>query len=660
MKKTLLCLFALLLSATVVDAQKLVGVMKTPTNPLTKKEALRIVQPMKAPSVPNRIALDEGERLFGFYNTDELDLSGYSSLGLTGYPGSYSAGALFHSDVVSGFSNAVSGQITKVRFAVAESIGSTTVRIFPVDLNSGQIGEAVAEEAVASTQKGWNDVVLTTPVTVEENKAYLISYDYTQTSRNYPLLSDMNVNPNGETGDGFMIYGNLGQGTGWYGMKDAGNLCIQFVVKGGNYIDNDVALTKMSLVKQYFKADGELEYSFGVMNMGNNVPASYTLELSVDGNVVETLESPIALTNTAQTVTGKFTLPSGLSVGEHKVAVEVTKINGETPTENVADDKAETSFYVYSESLPRQMNLIEEYTSTACQYCPLAHQLFEKWTESRNDLIVVANHNSGMGKSDPMITTESDMLASIFLGSGSGLPSASFNRYYNSDEGAISIGMGYNSSYHDMVIDQVLNPFIEQTNSIPTFAAVDLKADYNENTRQLNINVSGDAVAEFKTFVGEDAVLTVYLLEDSIVATQINSEPYAHYDNEYVHNHVLRDVVSNNVFGDAINWTDDTHYSNDFTVTLDGSWNVKNMNVVAFISRPVKEESDVTDMWVNNANIIRALNGSTGINGIVNGGEDVKEVARYSIDGTRIYAPVKGINIIKMSDGTTKKVMIAE
>lgn len=656
MKKTLLCLFALLLSATVVDAQKVAGVLNAPSNVLNKKEALRSIQPMKAPSVPNRIALDEGERLFGFYNTDELDLSGYSSLGLTDYPGSYSAGALFYSDVVSGFSNAVSGQITKVRFAVAESIGATTVRIFPVDLAEGLIGEAVAEEAVASTQKGWNDVVLTTPVTVEENTGYIISYDYTQTRTNFPLLSDMNINPNGETGDGFMIYGNLGQGTGWYGMSDAGNLCIQFVVKGGNYIDNDVALTKMSLVKQYFKADGELEYSFGVMNMGNDVPASYTLELSVDGNVVETLESPIALTNTAQTVTGKFALPSGLSVGEHKVAVEVTKINGETPTENVADDKAETSFYVYSESLPRQMNLIEEYTSTVCMYCPLGHQLFEKWTETRNDLIIVANHNSGMGNSDPMITTESDMLASIFLGSG--LPCASFNRYYNSDAGAISITMGYDSSYHDMVIDQVLNPFIEQTNSIPTFAAVDLKADYNENTRQLNINVSGEAVADFKKFVGEDAVLTVYLLEDSIVATQ--KCPDYSFDKEYVHNHVLRDVVSKNVFGDAINWTDDTHYSNDFTVTLDGSWNVNNMDVVAFISRPVKDGSEVTDLWVNNANIIRALNVSTGINGIVNGGEDVKEVARYSIDGTRIYAPVKGINIIKMSDGTTKKVMIAE
>ena len=658
MKKTLLCLFALLLSATVVDAQKVAGVLNAPSNVLNKKEALRSIQPMKAPSVPNRIALDEGERLFGFYNTDELDLSGNSSIGLTQYPGSYYAGAVFHSGVVSGFSNAVSGQITKVRFAVAESIGSTTVRIFPVDLNSGQIGEAAAEEAVASTQKGWNDVVLTTPVTVEENKAYLISYDYTQTSRNYPLLVDMNINPNGETGEGCLIYGNLGQGTGWYSVTDAGNLCIQFVVKGGNYIDNDVALTKMSLVKQYFKADGELEYSFGVMNMGNDVPTSYTLELSVDGNVVETLESPIALTNTAQSVTGKLALPSGLSVGEHKVAVEVTKINGETPTENVADDKVETSFYVYSESLPRQMNLIEEYTSTLCGYCPLAHQLFEKWTESRNDLIVVANHNSVMGNKDPMITTETDMLAAMF--GVSALPSAAFNRYYNSDEGGIIIAMGYDSSYHDMVIDQMLNPFIEQTNSIPTFAAVDLKADYNENTRQLNINVSGEAVADFKTFVGEDAVLTVYLLEDSIIASQSSYVPYPHTESDYVHNHVLRDVVSKNVLGDAINWTDDTHYSNDFTVTLDGRWNVKNMNVVAFISRPVKEESDVTDMWVNNANIIRALNVSTGINGVVNGGEDVKEVARYSIDGTRIYAPVKGINIIKMSDGTTKKVMIAE
>lgn len=34
------------------------------------------------------------------------------------------------------------------------------------------------------------------------------------------------------------------------------------------------------------------------------------------------------------------------------------------------------------------------------------------------------------------------------------------------------------------------------------------------------------------------------------------------------------------------------------------------------------------------------------------------EVARYSLNGTRLSAPQKGINIVKMSDGTTRKVLV--
>lgn len=37
---------------------------------------------------------------------------------------------------------------------------------------------------------------------------------------------------------------------------------------------------------------------------------------------------------------------------------------------------------------------------------------------------------------------------------------------------------------------------------------------------------------------------------------------------------------------------------------------------------------------------------------------DVREVARYSIDGTLLNKPTKGLNIIRYSDGTTKKVII--
>lgn len=35
---------------------------------------------------------------------------------------------------------------------------------------------------------------------------------------------------------------------------------------------------------------------------------------------------------------------------------------------------------------------------------------------------------------------------------------------------------------------------------------------------------------------------------------------------------------------------------------------------------------------------------------------DVKEVSRYSVNGQRLSAPAKGVNILKYSDGSVKKV----
>ena len=40
--------------------------------------------------------------------------------------------------------------------------------------------------------------------------------------------------------------------------------------------------------------------------------------------------------------------------------------------------------------------------------------------------------------------------------------------------------------------------------------------------------------------------------------------------------------------------------------------------------------------------------------------EAAVEVARYAINGTRLTAPTKGVNIVKMSDGTVKKVFVKE
>ena len=51
---------------------------------------------------------------------------------------------------------------------------------------------------------------------------------------------------------------------------------------------------------------------------------------------------------------------------------------------------------------------------------------------------------------------------------------------------------------------------------------------------------------------------------------------------------------------------------------------------------------------------------SSAINEVVKDDAEAYEVARYAINGTRLQAPTKGINIVKMSDGTTKKVIVKE
>ena len=48
----------------------------------------------------------------------------------------------------------------------------------------------------------------------------------------------------------------------------------------------------------------------------------------------------------------------------------------------------------------------------------------------------------------------------------------------------------------------------------------------------------------------------------------------------------------------------------------------------------------------------------SGVKGISDNYNEIKEIARYTIDGRRISTPQQGLNIVKMSDGSTIKVLV--
>ena len=58
------------------------------------------------------------------------------------------------------------------------------------------------------------------------------------------------------------------------------------------------------------------------------------------------------------------------------------------------------------------------------------------------------------------------------------------------------------------------------------------------------------------------------------------------------------------------------------------------------------------------ANVNVSVSTATGINAAENAATDLREVARFTADGRRIQKPQQGVNIVKFSDGTTRKVVV--
>lgn len=644
MKKALLALAALLLTATTTNAQiqKWQG-----ENMWAKAPKTTLLTPNKAKKI-QKADLADNQRIMGFYTGDELGSSDYA-LGLNAN-GTFKAGVMFTPELIGNF---VGGQIVKARFAVWQDLGDTPFQVYEMDPDGTIASSPSAEGSVSAVSGTWNEVTLDKPVEIKKNYSYILCYTYQQKTKQFPIAVDGDVNPGAEDPNGYgaLIYGDLGQGTGWYTLPTgAGNFMIQAIVEGGSFLPEDIAIKNLSVTKMAQKGQ-DINYSFSIKNTGDNMPSSYALSLALDGTEVETLNTPITLTNSYQTVNGKLALPSDLTSGQHKLSVTVTSINGKTPTEGTDDDALETSFACYTTSMPRKMDLVENMTSVKCTFCPYGHNVLEALTEIRPNIAWVAVHSSGKGP-DKFVTDESDDISNFQC---SGYPSASFNRMYIDDSsindgGSLAVSIGYDPQYTQMAA-QMFDDLLDQLDAeMPSFASVDIATKLDGNN--LNIKVSGDAVEDFKQYVGDDAVVTVYLLEDGLVAPQTGAS------NNYVHDHVLRDVVTDNVFGDPINWTSATTYQNEFNVTLDSEWNTANMQVVAFIGRPVTKNSTIDDVWVNNTNMVK-LGASTGIDGAtISSDANATEVARYTVDGRKINKPVKGINLVKMSNGKTLKVIV--
>ena len=582
----------------------------------------------------------------------------------------------------------VGAKIVGMRFAVyGFSDASATVAVRPLmgqRIYEGVSASTAVQNCTASGQSlktVWNEVKFDTPLTIEEGQAFLAEIETPNKNYTSPLI----CYGDGST-CGLWGYGDLlGEGEYWYQMS-AYALPIQLIIEKDGGFPTDFSVSDFH-VAPFGESGKQLVSYVTLSNTGTTAVSDYVLGLYVDGQKVATFDNNNSY-NTEYGITpetyavgdaGTFleipmTLPSMAQNTDHKATVKVEKVEGKNPSGDTSNDAADASFKGVSESVSHQKQLLEHFTSVYCTNCPNGYESIRELVKSRDDIAWVAIHGDMQNGKDQYTINDGAYLLDF---STTGFPSASINRYYvenpsiNSD-GMVGFGINYGDDYTSAV-SSLISEFANYSNQdIPAFVNLGITSNFNNG--KLTFTVTGKGVKDAAKLLN-GATLTTYITEDGLTGSQANGSQMV---SGYEHNNILRAVVKNGKYpiGDAITWNGD-NFEMSYEYTVPAEWyenGIDKLRLTSFVSMPFWDGkttqtsgqytfpvyNDSHNTWVNQCETLTLAEGSaTGIAGIsTNSGATV--VARYAADGTQISAPVKGLNILKMSDGTTRKVLVSK
>ncbi len=542
---------------------------------------------------------------------------------------------------------------TVVKFRVGLAASATISRVFISGINaSGNVTDIISEE-VSGNKAGWNEFELGNPSVLDFSgyAAIFIGYDYKQTSGAYPL-SIINA---GSTIYPVYAYGNFSSnGLGWYSLGTGyGNLSIQCYVESNSFPKQDIIVKGLMTDKSWFKAGDQLGYSLTLQNFGIADINNCAFNVEVDDVAVSTLTVDEAIKSVeTKTLNGTLKLADNLQNGTHKLGLRLQTVDGAAPTGNLNDDYISTTFNVYEQSVARQKNLLEQFTSQYCTYCPRGVTFFSDLISQRDDIAWVSVHGN-MSSGNDIFTIEAGDTISYYEGV-TGFPSASFNRTFIPDfadsEDEIAYGLGYDMSYRNQVV-QMFSQAVDYTAEAPSFVTLAINQVYNPETRELKITVNGegvDKVAELLSNYG----ITVMLTENGLTGRQLNEGRWV---SNFEHHYVLRATLGK-CTGNTIKWEGDNFTAN-FSYTIPESYVKDNMYIVAFVAPIITlGETNTVNMAVNNCEMVAVKDAvSAVIRSIVSDGN---AESRYSLDGRQLPEATKGLNIVRMSDGSVRKVVI--
>lgn len=686
MNRILLSLCALMLSASAANAQQLLSssVQVSKRNVVTANTGNIQLRDLTAPVQVKANKSLAPQKLNANQKSVGLDGSG-SMVTAVGVPDIVAQGRivkgaynLMDASLLARFAG---GKIVGMRYLIGAELGSSAkVQLYNCDKEGKP--ELFAEKEAAQKvstydsknkkyNEEWNEVYFDKALNVSDVVTGLfVGYTYKQkttksggqfTEACYPLAA-------GQGSGTVAVYGDLGKGTAFYGLNTGGLvLCIQVIVeKEGGFAD-DLGMVGVA-TNPMLRPTDKLPLQFYVKNYGSSECKAASFDITIDKNVVANVAIPEGATIGGETTGFNATLNlSELDIenGTHLLGVQVKTVNGEAASGYTDDDVAATQFRTYTETASRQYNLLEHFTSSTCTYCPLGYDMLRALQKQRDDVAWVAIHGT-MDENKPDPYEIADATKTIMAYSISGFPQANLNRFPINNGGSLAVTIATDDP--EGMATSIGNVFDQIDEIVPSQVRLDIETNFNRlnaiSDGTLKITIKGTGVKGAGKIL-EDAVLGLYITENGLVSGQLNQGKWI---TKYNHENVLRVIGTENPWGDAITWDGD-NFEKTYEVSISADYfeNSNNtFNAVAFVSLPYMFEidgkryvnGDKYNVWVNQCQFLQIPEGTgTAIKGVETS-ENATVVARYAADGSQISAPVKGINILKMSDGTTRKVVV--
>ncbi len=218
--------------------------------------------------------------------------------------------------------------------------------------------------------------------------------------------------------------------------------------------------------------------------------------------------------------------------------------------------------------------LVEEFTGIKCVNCPTGSEKLKQISEQNVGKVIVIGVHAGFFAQNVNgfdLRSADGQSLEQFLGPVQGYPAATINRKTFEGESQLPLGQ---SQWAGLISDEICQPPI---------AELAINSTYNSSDSMASIIVDISKGQFFNEQLQHDLAVTILITESNIIGYQTIPSGT---DYNYVHKHVLRDILSTDFKGDIIinkgnPITAKQVMINNYKIPAD--WNPHNCTVIAFV-----------------------------------------------------------------------------